>query len=80
MKSFRPYAIALALFFIWLTCQSCSSSCSRTKRYWRKTRCVQIENRKTINRTRRALEKKVEASQRQYVIVDNQIILLRNNL
>lgn len=31
MKSFRPYAIALALFFIWLTCQSCSSTHYRNK-------------------------------------------------
>ncbi len=40
MKSFRPYAIALALFFIWLTCQSCGSSHqvakSKTQKYYDK--------------------------------------------
>ncbi len=25
MKSFRPYAIAILLFFVWLTCQSCTA-------------------------------------------------------
>ena len=26
MKSFRPYAIAIVLFLIWLSCQSCGSA------------------------------------------------------
>jgi Fe2+ or Zn2+ uptake regulation protein len=40
MKSFRPYAIALVLFVIWLTCQSCGSSRtvakSKTQKYFDK--------------------------------------------
>jgi hypothetical protein len=40
MKSFRPYAIAIALFFIWLSCQSCGSSReltqSKTQKYYDK--------------------------------------------
>ena len=79
MKSFRPYAIALGLFFIWLTCQSCGSHCSRTKRYWRKTRCVQVDTKKSINRARRALDKKVDSNQSQFAIVNNQIIIFENN-
>jgi hypothetical protein len=78
MKSSRPYAIAFALFFIWLTCQSCGSSCSRTKRYWRKHRCVEIENKKSINRARRALDKKVHSAQQQYAIVNNEILIFEN--
>ena len=31
MRAFRPYAIALVLFCIWLTCQSCSSTHYRNK-------------------------------------------------
>jgi len=40
MKAFRPYAIAFALFFIWLSCQSCGSqrklSQSKTQKYYDK--------------------------------------------
>ena len=80
MKSFRPYAIALALFVIWLTCQSCGSSCSRTKRYWRKHRCVEVSpDKKSINRARRALDRKVQANQSQFAFYNNEIIIFENN-
>ena len=40
MKSFRPYAIAIALFFIWLSCQSCGShrelTQNKTQKYYDK--------------------------------------------
>jgi hypothetical protein len=40
MRAFRPYAIALALFCIWLTLQSCGSSHivskSKTQKYYDK--------------------------------------------
>jgi hypothetical protein len=78
MKTFRPYAIAFALFFIWVSCQSCSSSCSQTKRYWRKHRCVEIENIKSINRARKALDKKVQSAQQQYAIINNEIVIFEN--
>ena len=79
MKSFRPYVIAFALFFIWLTCQSCGSSCSRTKRYWRNHRCVEIENKKSINRARRALDKRIYSAQHQFAIINNEIVMFENN-
>ena len=79
MKSFRPYVIALALFFIWLSLQSCGSHCSRTKRYWRKTRCVEVTpDKKAINRARRALDKKIYSTQQQYAIINNEIVIFEN--
>jgi len=40
MRAFRPYAIAFALFFIWLSLQSCGSSHtvsqSKTQKYYDK--------------------------------------------
>jgi hypothetical protein len=40
MKSFRPYAIAITLFLIWVTCQSCGSSRevakNKTQKYYDK--------------------------------------------
>ena len=79
MRAFRPYAIAFALFFVWLSLQSCGSHCSRTKRYWRKTRCVEATpDKKAINRARRALDKKVQANESQYAFYNNQIIIFEN--
>jgi hypothetical protein len=62
MKSFRPYAIAIVLFLIWVSCQSCGSSCRSKKRYWRKHRCVELQ-RDTIP---------------QYLVINNQILIIEN--
>jgi hypothetical protein len=53
------------------------SSCSTTQHA-----NYQIEiakNKKPINRARRALDKKLESSQRQFAFVNNQIIIFENN-
>lgn len=47
-------------------------SCSTPAHY------VEREHKKSINRARRALDKKIYAAQVQYVIVNNQIIMFEN--
>jgi hypothetical protein len=69
--------IVMFAFFI-LALTSCGSSCSKTKRYWRKHRCVEIENKKSINKARRALDEKVYSTQPQYAIINNEIIIFEN--
>ena len=39
---FKVVAIAIFVFIIY-SVSGCSSSCSRTKRYWRKHRCVEVQ-------------------------------------
>lgn len=73
----------IGLIIIWLafmySLTSCGSSCSRTKRYWRKHRCVEVSpDKKTINRARRSLEKKIEYTQRQFAVINNEIIIFEN--
>ena len=52
------------------------SSCKSTYNY----RYVDLNPiRKINNRARRALEKKIESKQRQFVVVNNQIIIFENN-
>jgi len=68
--------VMFAFFMLALT--SCGSSCSKTKRYWRKHRCVEIENKKSINRARRALDKKIYSSQQQYAVINNEILIFEN--
>ena len=63
MKSFRPYAIAIALFLIWITCQSCASRCGQQRRYWNNHRCVMIETKDTA----------------QYAFANNQIVMFEKN-
>jgi hypothetical protein len=60
MKSFRPYAIAIALFLVWLTCQSCQSTQQVAK-----------------SKTQKYYDKVIQ--HRQYAIVNNQIIIFKNN-
>jgi hypothetical protein len=74
----------IGLIIIWLafmySLTSCGSSCSRTKRYWRKHRCVEVSpDKKAINRARRALDKKVQANESQYAFYNNEIIIFENN-
>ena len=45
-------------------CTSCGSSCAKTKRYWRKHRCVDVQK-DTIQQTP------------QYAFVNNSIVILR---
>jgi hypothetical protein len=47
-------------------------SCSTPSRY------AEHEHKKSINRARRALDKKIYAAQVQYVVVNNQIIMFEN--
>jgi hypothetical protein len=47
-REFKPYAIAILLFFIVIVFESCGSSCSRTKRYWRKHRVVEMQIKKDV--------------------------------
>ena len=47
-------------------------SCSTPARY------VEREHKKSVNRARRALDKKIYAAQVQYVVVNNQIIMFEN--
>jgi hypothetical protein len=72
----------IGLVIIWLafmySLTSCGSSCSRTKRYWRKHRCVEVENKKSINRARKSLDKKLHSAQQQYAIVNNEIVIFEN--
>jgi hypothetical protein len=72
----------IGLVILWLafmySITSCGSHCSRTKRYWRKHRCVEIENIKSINRARKALDKKVQSAQQQYAIINNEIVIFEN--
>ena len=70
--------VILGLAFMY-SLTSCGSSCSRTKRYWRKTRCVEVTpDKKSINRARRALDKKVYSAQQQYAIINNEIVIFEN--
>jgi hypothetical protein len=48
------------------------ASCSTPARY------AEREHKKSINRARRALDKKIYAAQVQYVVVNNQIIMFEN--
>jgi hypothetical protein len=73
----------IGLIIIWLafmySLTSCGSSCSRTKRYWRKHRCVEVSpDKKAINRARKALDKKVYSAQQQYAIINNEILIFEN--
>jgi hypothetical protein len=47
-------------------------SCSTPARY------AEREHKKSVNRARRALDKKIYAAQVQYVVVNNQIIMFEN--
>jgi hypothetical protein len=70
--------IIIGLAFI-CALTSCGSSCSKTKRYWRKHRCVEVTpNKKAINRARRVLDKKVYSAQQQYAIINNEIVMFEN--
>jgi hypothetical protein len=70
--------VILGLAFMY-SLTSCGSHCSRTKRYWRKTRCVEMTpDKKAINRARRALDKKVYSAQQQYAIINNEIVIFEN--
>jgi hypothetical protein len=60
---FKPYAIAIVLFLIVILFESCGSSCSRNKRYWRKHRCVELK----------------QPQPKQYVVSNYQIKLKQNN-
>lgn len=72
----------IGLVILWLafmySLTSCGSSCSRTKRYWRNHRCVEVDTKKAINRARRALDKKVYSAQQQYAIINNEIVIFEN--
>jgi hypothetical protein len=48
------------------------ASCSTPARY------AEREHKKSVNRARRALDKKIYAAQVQYVVVNNQIIMFEN--
>jgi hypothetical protein len=50
------------------------SSCSTPHGY------VSREHKKSVNRARRLLDKKIEASQQQFAIVNNQIIMFENGV
>ena len=50
------------------------SSCSAPYGY------VSHEHKKSVNRARRLLDKKIEASQQQFVVVNNQIIMFENGV
>jgi hypothetical protein len=60
---FRPYAIAILLFLIVILFESCGSSCKRTKRYWRKHRCVEVK----------------QPQPKQYIVSNYRIALKQNN-
>ena len=64
--------LVLGMLFI-LASTSCKSSHDTTKY------SAVDKEKKSINRARRALDKKVESSQRQFAIVNNQIIIFENN-
>jgi len=68
--------ILWAAFMYSLT--SCGSQCSRTKRYWRNHRCVEVKTQKSINRARRSLDRRIQSAQQQYAIVNNEIIMFEN--
>ena len=40
MKSFKPYAIAIALFLLIILMESCASRCQQQRRYWNTHRAV----------------------------------------
>ena len=48
------------------------SSCSVSQGY------VSREHKKSVNRARRTLDRKIESTQRQFVIINNQIIMFEN--
>ena len=60
---FRPYAMAILLFLIVILFESCGSSCKRTKRYWRKHRCVEVK----------------QPQPKQYIVSNYRIALKQNN-
>ena len=55
------------------------SSCSSTQHANGNYQIEIAKNKKPINRARRALDKKLESSQRQFAFVNNQIIIFENN-
>ena len=55
------------------------SSCGSTQHANRNYQIEIAKNKKPINRARRALDKKLESSQRQFAFVNNQIIIFENN-
>ena len=59
---------SIILILALLTLVSCSTPARYTGR----------EHKKSVNRARRALDKKIYAAQVQYVVVNNQIIMLEN--
>lgn len=72
----------IGLIILWLafmcTVLSCGS-CRSTKRYWRSHRCVQADVKKSINRARKALDKKIYTNEVQYAFYNNEIIIFENN-
>jgi len=63
MKNKVLITIILAALVAFL-CTSCGSSCARTKRYWRKHRCVDVR-------------KDTIPYAKQYAFVNNSIVILR---
>jgi hypothetical protein len=63
MKNKVLITIILAVLVAFL-CTSCRSSCAKTKRYWRKHRCVDVQK-DTIQHTA------------QYAFANNSIVILR---
>jgi len=45
---FKVVAVAIFVFIIY-SVSSCGSSCSRTKRYWRNHRCVEVTPKQQLN-------------------------------
>ena len=71
--------VIIGWLFLMNSLISCGSSCRGTKRYWRNHRCVEAQNKKAINRARKALDKKIESNERQFAVINNEIIIFENN-
>lgn len=70
--------LTIVTFALLYSVSSCGS-CRSTKRYWRSHRCVQADVKKSINRARKALDKKIYTNEVQYAFYNNEIIIFENN-
>ena len=72
MKTVKNIGWAFMLWVSFITTAILLGSCSTPAHY------ISHEHKKSVNRARRALDKKIYTSQVQYVIVNNQIIMFEN--